>query len=62
MFKDITETDIKAFERVRISNKTNMYDIEQVRALSGLNLSKIRFILSSNNYDRLIEKFKIIRP
>lgn len=41
---DITESEFHAYEKVRVSGVTNMYLIQNVQALSGLDRETIRLI------------------
>lgn len=51
----ITETDFRDYEAVRLSGMTNMFDIELVGMLSGLNWSQITDIME--NYPTYKTKF-----
>lgn len=43
----ITETDFRDYEAVRLSGMTNMFDVELVGMLSGLNRSQIIDIMEN---------------
>lgn len=53
----ITKEDVEAYEGVRQSGITNMFDVECVSELSGLSKEKIFLIMKS--YSKLIKKYKI---
>lgn len=54
--KNITEGQFKAYESVRRSGATNMFDVRVVSDLSGLCRNTILLIMK--NYEELKEKFK----
>ena len=54
---DITREDFEAYERVRRSSVTNMFDIELVEMLTPLVREQILVIMQ--NYNELSEKFPI---
>ena len=56
---DIDKWKFEAYEEVRISGRTNMFDLKMVEQLSGLNKDEILFIMK--NYDDLIEKYPDVR-
>ena len=56
---DIPKEDVEAYEKVRRSGKTNMFDVRTVSALSGLN--RITVVGIMNNYSELMEKYGIKR-
>lgn len=51
----IHETDFWAYEDVRMSGKTNMFDVKRVEALSGLKREKILEIMK--NYAKYQKKY-----
>ena len=53
---EITKRQFKAYENVRLSNKTNMFMISNVMALSGLEKEQILEIME--NYEKLEKDFK----
>jgi len=53
--KMITKEEFLAYEEVRVSGKTNMFDIRNVEMLSGLSRKKIIEIIK--NYGILKEKY-----
>ena len=57
--EDITEEKFKAYETVRTSGVTNMFDVRNVSALSGLSREEILTI--KQNYEALCRKFPHIR-
>ena len=48
----ITKEEFKRYEDVRLSGKTNMWDVSTVQKLSGLNRDTIRDIMK--DYDALM--------
>lgn len=56
---EITEEQFKAYESVRVSGVTNMFDAQVVSALSGLSRDEILFIIQ--NYETLCRKYPSIR-
>jgi hypothetical protein len=54
--ENITEEQFKAYESVRLSGATNMFDVRVVSDLSGLCRDTILLIM--DNYGQLKEKFK----
>jgi hypothetical protein len=52
---DITKEKFLAYERVRESGVTNMFDVKMVEQLSGLSKSEIMDIMQ--NYGELKEKY-----
>jgi hypothetical protein len=53
---EITKKQFKAYVRVQMSGVTNMFDVRNVIALTGLNKNQIMEIMS--NYGELEEKYK----
>jgi len=53
----ITEKDVQAYEDVRQSGETNMFDVTTVSILSGLSKEKILIIMK--DYSDLIKKYHI---
>ena len=53
---EITKDQFTAYVRVQKSGVTNMFDVRNVTALSGLNKNQIMEIMS--NYGELEEKYK----
>jgi hypothetical protein len=53
--KMITKEEFLAYEEVRVSGKTNMFDVRNVEMLSGLSRKKIIEIIK--NYGILKEKY-----
>ena len=45
----------EAYEEVRASGVTNMFDINKVSELSGLNKDDVRYVM--HNYSSLSEKY-----
>lgn len=56
---DITHEEFEAYERVRASGVTNMFDVRVVQALSGLSREKILAIIQ--NYEELMGKYPDVR-
>ena len=56
----ITKEDCQAYEEVRVSGVTNMFDVKRVEQLSGLSREKILKIMK--NYSQLNEKYKFREP
>ncbi len=55
----ITEQQFQAYEDVRESGVTNMYDVKMVEQLSDLTIPQIREIMK--NYDSLCKKYPNVR-
>ena len=55
----ITEKEFQAYENVRVSGVTNMFNITYVSELSGLGRSKILTIIES--YTKLMEFYPSVR-
>ena len=55
----LTKDDFKAYERVRASGVTNMFDVRMVERLSGLDGDTILGVMK--NYDSLVKKFPGVR-
>ena len=53
--EEITKKQFNRYEGVRLSGATNMFDVRNVRALSGLEEEKIMTIMKS--YGELKEKY-----
>ncbi len=53
----ITKLNFMAYEEVRKSGKTNMYNISNVVALSGLTKEQVLNIIE--NYEFYLKEFKI---
>ena len=51
----ITKNQFNRYEGVRLSGATNMFDVRNVTALSGLNKEEIMTIMK--NYGQLKEKY-----
>ncbi len=51
----ITQEQFESYEDVRESGVTNMFDVRNVKALSGLNQEQIMTIMT--NYEQLKEKY-----
>ena len=56
---EITKDDIQAYEDVRQSGVTNMFDVGRVVAISGLTREQCMEIMK--NYDLYMTKYKIER-
>lgn len=52
---EITKEDFEAYEKVRASGVTNMFDLRNVTALSGLSREKVTAIMQ--NYGKLMEQY-----
>jgi len=55
MEMEITKDDCEAYEQVRVSGRTNMFDVNYVCNYSGLSRKKVFFIMK--NYAKLNEKY-----
>ena len=55
----ITKEDYIAYEKVRLSGKTNMFDVPVVQVLSGLTREKIIEIME--HFSELMEKYPDVR-
>ena len=55
----ITEKEFEAYERVRASVVTNMYDVKTVERYSGLSREKIFEIMKT--YNELMEQYPEVR-
>ena len=53
--EEITKKQFNRYEGVRLSGATNMFDVRNVTALSGLNKEQIIVIME--NYSELKEKY-----
>ena len=53
--EEITKKQFNRYEGVRLSGATNMFDVRNVTALSGLNKKQIMTIMES--YSELKEKY-----
>ena len=53
--EEITKKQFNRYEGVRLSGATNMFDVRNVKALSGLNQEQIMTIME--NYGQLKEKY-----
>ena len=53
---DITEQEFQAYEEVRLSGVTNMFDVRKVEELSGLSREAILFIMK--HYTELKERYQ----
>ncbi len=53
---EITKEQFESYVRVQMSGVTNMFDVRNVTALTGLNKNQIIEIMS--NYGELEEKYK----
>ena len=53
---DISILDFMKYEDVRQSGVTNMFDVRNVTALTGLNKEEIMYIMK--NYSKLQEKYQ----
>ena len=51
----VGEAEFRAYEQVRQSNVTNMFDLTTVSALSGLTKAQVRGVM--DNYKALRERF-----
>ena len=56
---DITKEEFEAYERVRASGITNMFDVRTVQTLSGLTKEKILAIMQ--NYGKLMKQYPDVR-
>ena len=56
---DISKEDFEAYERVRESGVTNMFDVKTVSELSGLGRDTIIKIMK--NYGNLVRKYLGVR-
>lgn len=56
---EITREEFEAYETVRASGVTNMFDVRTVEALSNLSREKILFIMT--NYGKLLKKYPDVR-
>jgi len=55
----ISKEKFEAYEKVRVSRKTNMFDMRRVEQLSGLFRDEITEIME--NYEALSQKFPGVR-
>ena len=56
---EITEEDFEAYEEVRASGSTNMWNVKLVESFSGLEKAKILEIIKT--YDKLNKKYPNVR-
>ena len=57
--ENITKEEFKAYEEVRVSGVTNMWNVKLVEKLSSLSEEKILSIMK--NYTELMEKYPEVR-
>ena len=57
--EEITKKEFEAYEAVRVSGITNMFDVRVVQKWSGLSREKIIAIMKS--YSKLTEKYPNVR-
>ena len=55
----ISKNDFERYEEVRSGGRTNMFDINNVEALSGLSRDKITEIMK--NYEKYMKKYPDVR-
>ena len=55
----ITKEQFEAYEKVRVSGVTNMFDVSKVSILSGLNRDQIATIMKT--YEELMKKYPEVR-
>lgn len=58
-FEEISREDFEAYEKVRSSGVTNMWAVDVVCQLSGLEREKVMYIM--HHYSELIQKFPGVR-
>lgn len=56
---EITKRDFERYEEVRVNGRTNMFMINNVCALSGLDKKKVKEIM--HNYGELNKKYPDVR-
>jgi len=56
---EITKKEFEAYEAIRASGVTNMFDVRVVQMLSGLSREKIIAIMK--NYSELMKKYPDVR-
>ena len=56
---EITKEEFKAYESVRSSGVTNMFDVATVKNLSGLSKEQIQFIMKQ--YTELTKQYPEVR-
>jgi len=56
---EITREEFEAYEKVRVSGVTNMFDVPVVESLSGLSREKILSIMK--DYHNLMKKYPGVR-
>ena len=60
-FNEISEEEFEAYEDVRVSGETNMYDIPMVMMLAQDLLSKKQILTIMDNYSELKKKYPQVR-
>ena len=60
-FNEISEEEFEAYEDVRVSGETNMYDIPMVMMLAQDLLSKKQILTIMDNYSELKKKYPDVR-
>ena len=60
-FNEISEEEFEAYEDVRVSGETNMYDIPMVMMLAQDLLSKKQILTIMDNYSELKKKYPHVR-
>jgi hypothetical protein len=53
---NITKRQFEAFEKVRLSGRTNMFDFETVSRFANVDIGRVKTIIA--NYSKLKFKFK----
>jgi len=60
-FNEISEDVFQAYEDVRVSGVTNMYDVPMVMQLAGGLISKKEVATIMDNYSELMKKYPNVR-
>ena len=60
-FNEISEEEFEAYEDVRVSGETNMYDIPMVMMMAQDLLSKKQILTIMDNYSELKKKYPQVR-
>jgi|TARA_R100001530_G_scaffold3327_1_gene4967 hypothetical protein len=60
-FNEISEDVFQAYEDVRVSGATNMYDVPMVMQLAGGLISKKEVATIMDNYSELMKKYPNVR-
>ena len=58
---EINKEEFQAFEKVRVSGETNMFDVPMVMQLANGLISKKQILIIMDNYSELKKKYPDVR-